>query len=232
MLTENKFSKYLLYAIGEIVLVVIGILIALWINNWNQERKENNLENDLIDVLISDLKSKKAEFVFDLATGKSIILKSDSTINHWKINKEIDTTNLKFLINTLTQDEWFFNEGSSIYTTISSSGLWKKLPDSLNNQIDDLYRLEFGFIKSSFIKQGEYALDAKSNFLAPNHLLDFNKDTQALQTIVTNNDDDFISYVQLFKSGVIRLTSKFQMIIPYIDKLIENLEQYKRTSEK
>ncbi|AGC78091.1 hypothetical protein DDD_2964 [Nonlabens dokdonensis DSW-6] len=35
MLTENKFSKYLLYAIGEIVLVVIGILIALYINNWN-----------------------------------------------------------------------------------------------------------------------------------------------------------------------------------------------------
>jgi len=38
LLTENKFSKYLLYAIGEIVLVVIGILIALQINNWNIER--------------------------------------------------------------------------------------------------------------------------------------------------------------------------------------------------
>ena len=38
MLTENKFSKYLIYAIGEIILVVIGILIALSINNWNQER--------------------------------------------------------------------------------------------------------------------------------------------------------------------------------------------------
>tara|TARA_R110002073_G_scaffold14554_1_gene59262 strand:+ start:30079 stop:30747 length:669 start_codon:yes stop_codon:yes gene_type:complete len=41
MLTENKFSKYLLYAIGEVILVVIGILIALQINNWNEERKEN-----------------------------------------------------------------------------------------------------------------------------------------------------------------------------------------------
>ncbi|MBW2938506.1 hypothetical protein KXJ69_10330 [Aureisphaera sp. CAU 1614] len=39
LLSENKFSKYLLYAIGEIVLVVIGILIALQINNWNEERK-------------------------------------------------------------------------------------------------------------------------------------------------------------------------------------------------
>jgi len=38
LLTENKFSKYLIYAVGEIVLVVIGILIALSINNWNEER--------------------------------------------------------------------------------------------------------------------------------------------------------------------------------------------------
>ena len=42
LLSENKFSKYLIYAIGEIVLVVIGILIALSINNWNQEKIENN----------------------------------------------------------------------------------------------------------------------------------------------------------------------------------------------
>lgn len=60
LLTENKFSKYLLYAVGEIVLVVIGILIALQINNQNNlkiETKElngflnnikNNLEADLI----------------------------------------------------------------------------------------------------------------------------------------------------------------------------------------
>ena len=38
LLTDNKFSKYLLYAVGEILLVVIGILIALQINNWNEER--------------------------------------------------------------------------------------------------------------------------------------------------------------------------------------------------
>ncbi len=39
LLTENKFSKYLIYAIGEIILVVIGILIALQINNWNELNK-------------------------------------------------------------------------------------------------------------------------------------------------------------------------------------------------
>jgi hypothetical protein len=40
MFAEYKFSKYLLYAIGEIILVVIEILIALSIDNWNDERKK------------------------------------------------------------------------------------------------------------------------------------------------------------------------------------------------
>lgn len=41
LLTENKVSKYLLYAVGEILLVVIGILIALQVNNWNEKRLES-----------------------------------------------------------------------------------------------------------------------------------------------------------------------------------------------
>ena len=48
LLTENKFIKYLIYAIGEILLVVIGILIALQVNNWNEERKLRALELELL----------------------------------------------------------------------------------------------------------------------------------------------------------------------------------------
>lgn len=56
LLSENKVSRYLLYAIGEILLVVIGILIALQVNNWNEERQQRqvelkyfyNLKNDLL----------------------------------------------------------------------------------------------------------------------------------------------------------------------------------------
>ena len=44
LLSENKFSKYLLYAIGEIILVVIGILIALQINNQNIYKQERSIE--------------------------------------------------------------------------------------------------------------------------------------------------------------------------------------------
>ena len=48
-LTENKFSKYLIYAIGEIILVAIGILIALQVNNWNNSRIERKTEIKLMN---------------------------------------------------------------------------------------------------------------------------------------------------------------------------------------
>lgn len=55
LLRENKFSKYLLYAIGEIILVVIGILIALQINNWNEQRKKNEQLTQYRQNLIAEL---------------------------------------------------------------------------------------------------------------------------------------------------------------------------------
>jgi len=54
LLSENKFSKYLIYAIGEIVLVVLGILIALQINNWNQEKQDRILESKYLENLVEE----------------------------------------------------------------------------------------------------------------------------------------------------------------------------------
>ncbi len=55
LLTKNKFSKYLLYALGEILLVVIGILIALQVDNWNEERKEQREITQLLLDIEQDL---------------------------------------------------------------------------------------------------------------------------------------------------------------------------------
>ena len=51
--------KYLLYAIGEIALVVIGILIALQINNWNENQKSVRVENELVKALTTEIKENK-----------------------------------------------------------------------------------------------------------------------------------------------------------------------------
>jgi hypothetical protein len=55
LMAENKFKNYLLYAIGEIVLIVIGILIALQLNNWNEKRKQDIKRDYYLSSLLANL---------------------------------------------------------------------------------------------------------------------------------------------------------------------------------
>lgn len=61
LIRENKLKSYLSYAIGEIILIVIGIMIAVSINNWNQQRQTNSLKNGIYEVVMNDLQSDSAE---------------------------------------------------------------------------------------------------------------------------------------------------------------------------
>ncbi len=73
LLTKNKFSKYLLYALGEIVLVVVGILIALSINNWNEDRKEEVLELEYLERVLTDLKAGTRYFNRQIVECKKVM---------------------------------------------------------------------------------------------------------------------------------------------------------------
>lgn len=61
LISGNPLTRYLLYALGEIILVVIGILIALQINNWNEFRKDRKREKMYLGSLESDLQESQAE---------------------------------------------------------------------------------------------------------------------------------------------------------------------------
>jgi type II secretory pathway pseudopilin PulG len=98
MLTENpplnsqiragKMSKYLLYAIGEIVLVVIGILIALQINNWNEQRKAKEKEHQALVEVMSDLE-------LNIASLKGALHTEPFSIDHCLHSIDIILTNLE-----------------------------------------------------------------------------------------------------------------------------------------
>ncbi|HAT63663.1 MAG TPA: hypothetical protein DCS66_03540 [Flavobacteriaceae bacterium] len=83
LLSENKISKYVLYAIGEIILVVIGILIALQINNWNENRKSRNQESLYLQRLLSENKEDLVTFennIKDLEKGIETIEQLSSAL--------------------------------------------------------------------------------------------------------------------------------------------------------
>ena len=132
LLSENKLSKYLLYAVGEIVLVVIGILIALQINNWNENRKANQEENNLFANLKIDFESRLTELnEFNAAREKatSAALSLNSIIadkNNRPRDAEIDSL-LSKLINGFK-----FNEEFKMLEVVFNTGL---INDIKNEQL-------------------------------------------------------------------------------------------------
>ncbi len=79
MIKENKVSKYMLYAIGEIILVVIGILIALQCNNWNIQRVNRQLETKILKELNAEYQGKLNELNQKVKL-RNIIIRSSAKI--------------------------------------------------------------------------------------------------------------------------------------------------------
>lgn len=73
LLAENRLGKYLIYAIGEIILVVIGILIAIQINTWNNERIANLKMKSYLHNIEEDLKADTLQFNRIINISKGII---------------------------------------------------------------------------------------------------------------------------------------------------------------
>ncbi|WP_199287194.1 DUF6090 family protein [Robertkochia marina] len=98
LLAEGKTGKYLKYAVGEIVLVVIGILIALQINNWNENRKEFRKSKVLLEEFKRDLARDTVESNY--VTGK---LARRINIESWALNltsyntSQLDSLKLVFI---------------------------------------------------------------------------------------------------------------------------------------
>jgi hypothetical protein len=101
LLMENKTGKYLKYAIGEILLVVIGILIALSINNWNEKRKDNVLKQTFLLKLKSNLQDDISKFKEVGETNERYLMHIDSALtivnNHESYNTADLQRHLKFL---------------------------------------------------------------------------------------------------------------------------------------
>ncbi|SFN76705.1 hypothetical protein SAMN04487989_103282 [Bizionia echini] len=136
LLSENKFSKYLLYAIGEIVLVVIGILIALSINNWNSERIANEKMITYLKNIREDLTSDTLAFSSSIDYYKNI-LESKSRLLSLTQYQNISTDSLSYII----IPEYDYNAvNTSTFTKITNLGLSEiSKNDSLSKKIYNYY---------------------------------------------------------------------------------------------
>lgn len=150
LLMENKTGKYLKYAIGEIILVVIGILIALSINNWNSQRQLNNENKLFLKKMLVDLNQNKVrmnELAFKTRyNGKypsyqQAIKECDSIL---KLTYEgLNALDLKFIANSkFDAGRPQLNLQKSTYEELLNTGkLYTIGSDSLINSINNYFKL-------------------------------------------------------------------------------------------
>ena len=144
LISENKFSKYLIYAIGEIILVVIGILIALQINNWNENLKNKKEEISVLKELLSDSKTNLLSLEEDIFLNQRAIssnmLISDILINKRPYNDSLDVHFGNIQYNT----QFTLNTGG--YENLKSRGFEIISNDSLRKSIINIYDRWVDFI--------------------------------------------------------------------------------------
>ena len=139
LLSEGKTGKYLKYAIGEIVLVVIGILIALSINNWNEDQKAINKEKLILQEfktsINKDLLGYDENYVLRLERKKSGL---DSLLYYMKNNHNIHDSLFKKFYGMMSSNIKLTHDGGP-YEALKSSGLYNIKNDSLRTAINRTY---------------------------------------------------------------------------------------------
>ena len=147
LIAEGKFTKYLKYAIGEIVLVVIGILIALTINNWNQDRQNYNREKAYLKNIEADLLQQLSYIDIQLENENNSAIMAEELLERHKRDDglKIDSISSKQL-NELTIRKTFTKADPTYRDLISTGNIGLIKDKTLRNQLA-LYYMELDRIE-------------------------------------------------------------------------------------
>lgn len=155
LLSENKTAKYVKYAIGEIVLVVIGILIALQINTWNEGKKNHVTATNHLKTISQNVEE-------DLIQLKALKSFTDTTISYAKVLSRqlqtidpIDEFTTRYIVYLVLEKQ--FNPNKSGNETLINSGVLSFVPKDIQDLLFEYYKLLDDInareeISNSFIK--------------------------------------------------------------------------------
>ena len=239
LLSENKFSKYLIYAIGEIILVVIGILIALGINNWNQKLIGDKKELDLLKNLSEDL-SLNISMIKKL--GDEYALKEKECMEGMKILKNASSIQMILEADSLIDTSWeVFSVNRNTYDEMLNTGTFYTLK---NKKLQEA-------IRTHFIEANTYVKDFQEINRNGQDIAHNNEELYIIELLEDRmNDKDFnikgldttwitnqnsLQYLAFYKQGkYFTFTNKIrkEMIANFIDSCKELSEKIETELKK
>ncbi|MFL2585351.1 MAG: DUF6090 family protein [Parvicellaceae bacterium] len=145
LLSDNKIGNYLIYAFGEIFLVVIGILIALQINNWSEVKKREKLEMSLLKEMKTNLMADIADMQINIGYAERGIKSANIILHSFEKNIPYNDSLNKHYGKVPMVPRFLISENA--YNSINNEGIRIIKNDSLRNAITHHYEISFGFIK-------------------------------------------------------------------------------------
>ena len=124
---ENKVTHYILYALGEIILIVIGILIAMEIGNWNEQRKISQLELVYLQGLKDEFEQSRVKLQTLIEVNKSVYEDAKKIADYIATDDFPDEHQLSVLIFNAFSYEQAYNPNNSLLNEIISAGYLKNI---------------------------------------------------------------------------------------------------------
>lgn len=175
LLTQNKLNTYLVYATGEIVLVVIGILIALQINNWNEGKKQFTYESKILKEIYRALQTDSARIKVWIKPRIQRTFEASNLLTKHIHEKRYPGDSLFRVYFRNMRASGYVTINFGPYKTLQSNGLDKIKNEGLRFKLVDLFESVFPR-QLSFIERGEaYEEDFRQ------------QTTRALQTYYTTD---------------------------------------------
>lgn len=148
LIEENSLKKYVVYAIGEILLVMIGILLALQVNNWNEKQQERTLENSYLASIKRDLQRDKEGLLEIIDVRKGQLESIEILIENFHVN----------------ESEYPSDIGNHLF----SMGAWKVFNPNENTIVEIISSGNMSTIKNQGIKND--LLDLRNLYVILTHL--------------------------------------------------------------
>ncbi len=213
---ENKTGKYLKYAIGEIFLVVIGILIALQINNWNNEQKNKQAEIKYLNQINNSLNNSLLTLNRRIDWDKKTLKNGEVLFDHLKSKKALNDTIMRlFIIPQYAQSVPF---STAAFENLKSDGLSLISNDSLKIDIINIYDQQLNNIQITFANQIENFITAVVNPYYTKHFEVDSKENQLLY--IPNNYEDMLQNREMTN-----MLSNINSLRIYAIRLYENTQK-------
>ena len=165
LINQNKMGKYFKYAIGEILLVVFGILIALQINNWNESNKLKSEEALYLKRLIVDLKKDSIYYNNRIESANLLIDKNTSFIKSMYQKQQTKTDFIELLAVPMWSSEYLSIQDNTYRELVSSGKLNILSNKDVKIEVVDYHRLAESY-KNSISDFNEYSRTLMSNHVS------------------------------------------------------------------